>query len=208
MAPVWQDRTQAGDELARELGDYADAPSAIVLGIPRGGVEVARRVADRLHVPLDIVVVRKIGAPGAPEFAAGAVDADGNVYANPYALVTDEWLSAAAVAEHAEIARRADAYRGGRPAPDVTGKTVLVVDDGIATGLTARAAVRWLRSRGASHVVIAAPVIAPDTVAMLAADADDVVALESPNGFGAVGAYYADFPQLADADVVRLLAGM
>ena len=204
---MWQDRTQAGDELARELGDYADTPSAIVLGIPRGGVEVARRVADRLRLPLDIVVVRKIGAPGAPEFAAGAVDADGNVYANPYALVTDEWLRQAAVPERAEILRRADAYREGRAAPDVTGKTVLVVDDGIATGLTARAAVRWLRLRGASRVVIAAPVIAPDTVAMLAADAEDVVALESPRGFGAVGAYYADFPQLTDASVVRLLAG-
>ena len=202
---MWQDRTQAGDELARELGAYADAPSTIVLGIPRGGVEVARRVADRLHLPLDIAVVRKIGAPGAPEFAAGAVDTDGNVYANPYARVADEWLRQAAVPERAEIARRADAYRQGRVAPDVTGKTVLVVDDGIATGLTARAAACWLRGRGAARVVVAAPVIAPDTVAMLAADADEVVALESPRGFGAVGAYFADFPQLTDADVVRLL---
>jgi predicted phosphoribosyltransferase len=202
---MWQDRSQAGDELAHALGAYAGAASTIVLGIPRGGVEVARRVADRLGLPLDVVVVRKIGAPGSPEFAAGAVDADGNVYANPYAGVPAEWLRQAAVPEQAEIVRRADAYRGGRVAPDVAGKTVIVVDDGIATGLTAQAAVRWLRSRGSAQIVIAAPVIAPDTVAMLAADADEVVALESPRGFGAVGAYYADFPQLADADVVRLL---
>ena len=202
---MWQDRSHAGEELARELGAYANAASTIVLGIPRGGVEVARRVADRLGLPLDIVVVRKIGAPGAPEFAAGAVDADGNVYANPYAGASEEWLRRASVPEQTEIVRRADAYRQGRVAPDVTGKTVLVVDDGIATGLTAKAAAAWLRARGASRVVLAAPVIAPDTVTMLAGVADEVVSLESPRDFGAVGAFYADFPQLTDSDVIRLL---
>jgi predicted phosphoribosyltransferase len=204
---MWKDRAQAGDALAAELADRGhDArPDSIVLGVPRGGVEVARRVADRLGLPLDLVVVRKIGAPGNPEFAAGAVDPDGRVHANPYAGVSAEWLRAAAGAEHAEVLRRMDAYRGGRPAPDLRGKTVIVVDDGIATGLTAQAALRWLRGLGVARLVIAAPTMAPDTVGMLAREADEVVALDASPGFSSVGQYYGSFPQLSDADVVRLL---
>jgi putative phosphoribosyl transferase len=156
---MWKDRTEAGDDLARELvkRGYAAMPDAIVLGVPRGGVEVARRVADTLGLPIDLVIVRKIGAPGAPEFAAGAVDPDGRVYANEYAHVDPEWLKAAAVPAHAEVLRRMAAYRCGRPAPDLTGKTVLLVDDGIATGLTAQAALRWLRGLGVGRLVVAAP---------------------------------------------------
>lgn len=204
---MWKDRTEAGDDLARELVDrgYAGRPGAIVLGVPRGGVEIARRVADKLELPLDLVVVRKIGAPGNPEFAAGAVDPDGRVYPNEYAGVSADWLRGAATAEHAEILRRMDAYRCGKPAPELAGKTVIVVDDGIATGLTAQAALRWLRGQGVARLVIAAPTMAPDTVARLAQEADEVVALESSPGFSSVGQHYESFPQLSDADVARLL---
>jgi putative phosphoribosyl transferase len=206
---VWLDRTEAGRQLADELAlrGYGEIRDAIVLGVPRGGVEVARQVADRLKLPLDLVVVRKIGSPGAPEFAAGAVDADGRVYANAFANVSDEWLRTAAVAEHAEVLRRVDAYRCGRPAPDLEGRTVIVVDDGIATGLTAQAALRWLRGLGVARLAIAAPVMAPDTVKRLAQDADDVIALQAPLGFASVGQYYVHFPQLTDVEVARLLAG-
>jgi len=206
---VWLDRTEAGTQLADELAlrGYGEIRNAIVLGVPRGGVEVARQVADRLKLPLDLVVVRKIGSPGAPEFAAGAVDPDGRVYANAFANVSDEWLRTAAVAEHAEVLRRMDAYRCGRPAPVLKGRTVIVVDDGIATGLTAQAALRWLRGLGVARLAIAAPVMAPDTVKRLAQDADDVVTLQAPAGFASVGQYYVQFPQLSDVDVAHLLAG-
>lgn len=204
---MWRDRKQAGDELARELVDrgYAQEPHGIVLGVPRGGVEVARQVADRLSLPLDLVVVRKIGAPGSEEYAAGAVDPDGRVYANEFANVSEEWLRGAGAAQHAEVLRRMDAYRCGRPAPELAGTTAIVIDDGIATGLTAQAALRWLRGRGVGRLVIAAPVMAPDTIKRLEREADEVVTLDAPQGFAAVGQYYAVFPQLTDAEVVRLL---
>jgi predicted phosphoribosyltransferase len=207
VVTVWLDRTEAGAKLADELVSrgYDGLPDAVVLGVPRGGVEVARQVADRLGLPLDLVVVRKIGAPGTPEFAAGAVDQDGRVYANEYANVSDEWLRSAAVAEHAEVLRRLDAYRCGRPAPRLAGRTVIVVDDGIATGLTAQAALRWLRGQSVGRLVFAAPVMPPGTVQRLGQEADDVVVLEAPPGFTAVGEHYVHFPQLSDADVARLL---
>lgn len=205
---MWRDRIEAGRALADELADrgYADRSDVLVLGVPRGGVEVARQVANRLDAPLDVVVVRKIGAPGSPEYAAGAVDVDGNVYANEDAGVARGWLERAAAPEQAEAIRREALYRAGRPPLEVAGRTVIVVDDGIATGLTATAALRWLASRGAKRTVIAAPVMAPDSARMLEADADEVVALARPYGFGAVGAYYAQFLQLGDDRVTALLA--
>jgi predicted phosphoribosyltransferase len=205
---VWRDRVEAGRELAEELErrGYAGRSDVTVLGVPRGGVEVAREVADRLGAPLDVVVVRKVGAPGAPEFAAGAVDVDGTVHANPDARVSREWLERAAVPEHAEAVRRAAAYRAGRGPLELAGRTVIVVDDGIATGLTAVAALRWLAGRGAARTVIAAPAMAADTATRLTREADEVVALESPPGFRAVGEFYGRFPQLSDDDVTRLLA--
>jgi putative phosphoribosyl transferase len=206
---MWRDRVEAGKDLAEELArrGYDRRADAIVLGVPRGGVEVAREVADRLGLPLDLVVVRKIGHPGNPEFAAGAVDPDGRIYPNEYANVSEEWLRAAAVSEHAEVLRRMDAYRCGRPAPKLQGRTVIVVDDGIATGLTAQAALRWLRGQEVGHLVIAAPAMAPDTLRRLGGEADEVVALDSSPGFSAVGQFYASFPQLSDSDVAQLLAG-
>jgi putative phosphoribosyl transferase len=207
---VWRDRVEAGRELAEELArsGYADRTDVTVLGVPRGGVEVAREVAVRLAAPLDVVVVRKIGAPGSPEYAAGAVDVDGNVYANAEAGVSRTWLERAAVPERAEALRREALYRAGRGPLEVSGRTVIVVDDGIATGLTVTAALRWLVGRGAARTVIAAPVMPPDTARRLAADADEVVSLATPHHFVAVGAFYAYFPQLDDHEVTRLLGNV
>jgi predicted phosphoribosyltransferase len=204
---MWRDRFEAGSELADRLaeGGYAGRADVVVLGVPRGGVEVARVVADRLDAPLDIVVVRKIGAPGNPEFAAGAVDVDGTVHANPMARVDPSWLERAAVPEQAEAQRRLAEYRTGMGPLDLTGKTAIVVDDGIATGLTALAALRWLKGRGASRTVLATPVMPPDSLRTLGHEADEVVVLQTPAWFSAVGEFYASFPQLSDADVMRLL---
>jgi putative phosphoribosyl transferase len=206
---MWRDRGEAGRDLADELvtRGYGERRDVIVLGVPRGGVEVAREVAHRLGAPLDVVVVRKIGSPGNPEFASGAVDADGVVYANPDAGVSDAWLRRASVPEHEEALRRLGTYRAGRPPLDLAGRAVIVVDDGIATGLTAQAALRWLRAHGAARALLAAPVMAPDAARRLALEADEVVALATPASFSAVGRFYASFPQLTDAEVARLLAG-
>jgi predicted phosphoribosyltransferase len=204
---MWRDRKEAGRALADELErrGYAGRSDVTVLGVPRGGVAVAVEVAHRLRAPLDVVIVRKVGAPGNPEFAAGAVDLDGRVYPNHEAPVSEAWLREAAVPEHTEALRRLDAYRGDRPALSVVGRVAIVVDDGIATGLTALAALSWLRGRGASRTVLAAPVMAPDTFSRLKDASDEIVALETPPGFYAVGARYADFPQLTDSEVTALL---
>lgn len=205
---MWRDRIEAGRELAEELArrGYSGRDDVVVLGVPRGGVEVARVVADRLHAPLDIVVVRKIGAPGNPEYAAGAVDVDGRVLANPQWRADDAYLRAEGAREHVEAERRLAAYRSGLPPLELAERTAIVVDDGIATGLTALAALRWLRGRGAARTVLAVPVMPPETERRLAEEADVVVALETPPYFSAVGEFYGRFPQLSDADVVRLLA--
>jgi putative phosphoribosyl transferase len=204
---MFRDRTDAGERLAVELRSRGYGLSAVVLGIPRGGVEVAAAVAGALEAPLDIVVVRKIGSPGNPEFAAGAVDPDGHVIANPDADASDEYLRHEGAAERREALRRIAEYRGGRPEPILKGRDAIVVDDGIATGLTALAALRWLRGKGAARVILAVPVISPSAARMLVPEVDDLVALEVPLGFQAVGAHYARFGQLTDAEVKALLAG-
>ncbi len=204
---MWADRVEAGRELSVELARRGYGGDAIVLGVPRGGVELAAEVSRVLGAPLDIVVVRKVGAPGNPEFAAGAVDPDGHVYPNPDARVSADYLSRQGEIEHAEALRRIAEYRGGRPALDLAGRTVIVVDDGIATGLTALAAARWLRSRGVGRVVLAVPVMSRSASEMLSPEVDELVALEIPAGFYAVGAHYARFGQLTDSDVKELLVG-
>jgi putative phosphoribosyl transferase len=204
---VFADRIDAGRRLATELASrgYAARDDVVVLGVPRGGVEVAAEVARVLAAPLDIVVVRKIGAPGNPEFAAGAVDQDGHVYANPEAHVSERYLAHEALREQAEALRRIAAYRGNATELELAGRVAIVVDDGVATGLTSLAAVRWLRSRGASRVVLAVPVISPHVLRELEGEVDEMVALEAPPGFYAVGAHYRRFVQLTDKEVVRLL---
>lgn len=202
---VFADRRDAGRRLAAALERYRGAQDVLVLGVPRGGVVVAAEVARELGLPLDIVVTRKIGAPGNPEYAVAAVDEDGVVLAGSVDGLPEGYLERAARAEKAEIARRLRDYRGGREALTLGGMAAIVVDDGIATGLTLRAAIAYLRRRGAARVVIAAPVAAPDSAARLRGEADDVVTLVEPASFSAVGQFYERFDQTSDAEVQALL---
>ena len=203
------DRTEAGRRLAADVAALRlDHP--IVLALPRGGVPVGFEVAQRISAPLDVVVVRKIGAPMQPELAVGALAEGAEPELDIDLLqqldLTTEDLAGTIAAERAELARRLDHYRGGRPAPDVLGRTVVVVDDGLATGSTARAALRALRRRGARRLVLAVPVAAPESVVRLRDEADDIVAVLTPPHFVAVGRWYDDFTQTADEVVVELLA--
>lgn len=204
---VFADRVDAGLQLAEELErrGYAGRDDVIVLGVPRGGVETAAEVARVLRAPLDVVVVRKIGAPGNPEFAAGAVDLDGRVHANPEVALAPGYLRQEGEREHREALRRVAEYRQGRPEPVLAGRTAIVVDDGVATGLTIEASIAWLRAQGASRVVVAVPVASPSAARHLAEAADEFVSLAVPPGFYAVGAHYRRFSQLTDAEVKALL---
>lgn len=190
--------------LAKALRDVV-GPDAVVLGVPRGGVVVAAEVARALGLPLDVVVVRKLGAPGNPEYAVGAVDEDGRVVGGTSSLVSEAYLEEAAREGREEIARRLRLYRQGRGPLEVAGREVVLVDDGIATGMTLHAALDSLKRRGAKRVVVATPVAAPEAAARLGLPPDDFVALLVPPGFGAVGQFYREFDQTTDAEVVELL---
>jgi predicted phosphoribosyltransferase len=203
---VFDDRSEAGRLLGAALVSYANHATAVVLGVPRGGVVVAAEIARALHLPLDIVVASKLGAPGNPEFAVGAIDEDGVVLTNPAAPVSAEYLERVGAERLAEVARRAHAYRAGRAPLDVHDRTAIIVDDGIATGLTTRAAIGYLRRHGAARVVVATPVAPPDTVEALGREADEVVALVTPRDFSAVGRWYREFTQTSDAEVIAALA--
>jgi predicted phosphoribosyltransferase len=203
------DRVDAGRHLAEALRSYRGR-DAVVLGLPRGGVPVAYEVATALNAPLDVLVVRKLGVPYQPELAFGAIG-EGGVRVLNEAMLRRLGLSAADVAavedvERAELGRRVDAYRAGRPGEPLAGRVALIVDDGFATGATARAAALVARAHGAATVVLAAPIGAADTVADLRTVADDVVCLGAPAGFQAVGQGYHDFGQTSDEQVRALLA--
>jgi putative phosphoribosyl transferase len=201
------DREDAGRRLAVVLEDLAGSP-VIVLGIPRGGVEVAAAAAQVLAAPLDVVVPRKIGAPGNPELGIGAVAEGVEVLDERLIRILDvdpDYLAVEIAEQRREIARRTAAYRKDRPPPVVAGRVAVVVDDGVATGGTAAAAVRWARARGASRVILAVPVAPPDAVRRLEAEADEVRALATPEYFYAVGQWYEEFPQVSDERVVELL---
>lgn len=205
---LFTDRAAAGARLAERLR-YEDLPDGLVLGIPRGGVVVAAEVARALNLPLDIIVPRKIGAPRNPELAVGAVTQDGTAIYNE-ALLRRLHLKPADLAAEVdrqieEIGRRMAAYRGSRSGPEVAGRTVVLVDDGIATGYTVLAALRSLRRAGAARIVLAVPVAPPETLANLEAEVDRIVCLESPREFYAVGQFYQDFGQTTDEEVVALL---
>ena len=205
---IFADRIDAGERLAKGLAHLAGS-DCVVLAIPRGGVIVGEVIARELAAPLDVVVPRKIGAPGNPELAIGAV-APGIRVLDPRMVgalgVTDRYLEREIAEQEAEIERRQRAYRGGRPPQPVEGRVAIVVDDGVATGSTAVAALRWARARGAERVVLAVPVAPPQSLERLRAEADEVVVLETPQPFLAVGEWYRDFDQTTDEQVVSALA--
>jgi putative phosphoribosyl transferase len=205
----FRDRREAGRRLAERLSGLQTS-SPLILGLPRGGVPVAFEVADALGAPLDVLVVRKLGVPFQPELGMGAVGEDGVRVLNQDVLrqarVSDAQLAEVEARERAAVEERAKRLRRGRPAIPLAGRTVVIVDDGLATGGTARAAVRVARARGAERVVLAVPVAPPETVAALRADADDVIAVETPEPFFAIGGWYTDFSPTQDQEVVDLLA--
>jgi putative phosphoribosyl transferase len=208
--PTFKNRQDAGRQLAERLLRYRDE-RPVVLALPRGGVPVGYEVAVTLDAPLDIVVVRKLGAPGQPELAIGAVvdGDDPQSVLNPDLMrlldVSEEYLAREVDRQLWEIRRRERLYRGDRPHARVEGRTAIVVDDGIATGASMRAALRGLRRAGPARLVLAVPVAPPDTVEALRAEVDDLVCLSTPEPFMAVGQHYEDFSQPTDEEVIELL---
>jgi len=210
MERTFSNRTEAGRLLAEKLVKYAGRADVIVLGLPRGGVPVAYEVAKRLGVPLDVFIVRKLGVPGFEELAVGAIASGGVRVLNqdvmralPNAEATIESITAR---ETAELERREQSYRDGHPAPELRDRVVILVDDGLATGATMRAAVKALRHRGAAKIVVAVPVGPPDTCREFEGEADETICASVPEFFQAVGQYYEDFSQTSDDEVRELLA--
>jgi predicted phosphoribosyltransferase len=204
---VFADREEAGRELTRALG-YLPDDGVVLLAIPRGGVELAAVVARDRRWPLDIVIPRKIRAPGNPELGLGAIAPGVRILDEGMVRhlgVSEEYLEREIAEEEDEIRRRSDAYRRGRPPVDLQGATAVVVDDGVATGGTAVAALRWARAQGAERVVLAIGVCPAESLERLRGEADEVVCLATPRPFHAVGQWYRDFPQVADERVIALL---
>ena len=206
---VYRDRKDAGKQLAENLMHYRDKADVIVLGLPRGGVTVAYEVASVLHCPLDILIVRKIGFPGNPELAAGAVSETGTVVLNEDIVsgygVSTAYLEGETARQKQEIARRIALYRGGKGIPPFTGKTVILVDDGVATGATVKAAISTLKKEKIAKLVVALPVASQEAEGEIAPMVDEWVCLQAPAGFRAVGQYYDDFTQVEDEEVVAML---
>src|SRR2546421_6188739 len=207
---IYRDRAEAGRRLAAQLTDYANRSDVIVLALPRGGVPVAFEVARALHAPLDIFLVRKLGVPGHEELAMGAIATGGVRVLNEdvmrYISIPDAAIDAVAAKEQRELARREQLYRGDRPAPDVKGKTVILVDDGLATGSTMRAAAAALRQQQPARIVVAVPVSAVQTCDEYRMGVDEIICAITPEPFHAVGMWYADFSQTTDEEVRELLA--
>jgi predicted phosphoribosyltransferase len=206
---LYKDRREAGVDLAGHLRQFTDRTDVVVLALPRGGVPVAYEVARALHAPLDVFLVRKLGVPGHRELAMGAI-ASGDVRVINEDVVRwyripEEVIDEVAREEHAELERRESAYREGRDPVEVTGRVVLLVDDGLATGSSMKAAVRAVRARTPSRIVVAVPVGAPETCRGLATLADEVICARTPEYFSAVGQWYLDFSQTTDDEVRQLL---
>ncbi len=210
MHAQFSNRVEAGRQLAGKLAKYT-GPEVLVLALPRGGVPVAAEVARALHAPLDVLVVRKLGLPGHEELAVGAIASGGLQVVNAGVVgphgVSGQVIAAVAAREQRELARRELTYRAGRPAPVIRGQTVILVDDGVATGATMRVAIAALRQARAGRIIAAAPVMARDSYFELRSAADECVALLIPRDFAAVGGFYTDFGQTTDEEVCALLAG-
>ena len=202
-------REAAGRALATRLAPWRDTEGLLVLGLPRGGVPVAFEIAQALHAELDILLVRKLGSPGNPELAMGAIASGGIRVMNPevvlWAGVDDRAIERAVEREEEELERRARRYRGQRPPPAIAGRTVLLVDDGIATGATLRAAIAAVRAQGPAEILVAAPVAPPETVDDLLREIETVICLATPSPFGAIARFYRAFPQVTDEEVTALL---
>ena len=206
---LYRDRREAGRQLAAKLAAYAGRPDVLVLALPRGGVPVAYEVARALAAPLDIFLVRKLGLPGHEELAMGAVASGGIRVLNKEVVqalrVPEEVIDEVAAEELGELERRERLYRGDRPPPDVRGRTVILIDDGLATGSTMRAAIAALRQQHPARIVVAVPVGAPETCAEFQDEADEAICALTPDPFYAVGLWYGDFTQTTDEEVRDLL---
>ena len=207
---LFHNRTEAGRQLATKLTAYAGRPDVLVLALPRGGVPVAFEVARALHAPLDVFLVRKLGLPGQEELAMGAIASGGTRVLNEEVVtqlnIPEEVIAIVAAEEQRELTQRERAYRDGRPAPDVRGRTIILVDDGLATGSTMRAAIAALRRREPARIIVAVPVGSHETCAELEGEADETVCVHMPEPFRAVGLWYDDFRQTTDEEVHDLLA--
>ncbi|WP_353050299.1 phosphoribosyltransferase [Marinobacter sp. C7] len=205
-----KDRITAGRALARAMEHYRDRQDLLVLALPRGGVPVAFELAQALDAPMDLMLVRKLGSPGQRELAMGAIASGGVRVLNEelvsYLGVSEETIEKVAASEQEELERRERAYRGDRPWPEIAGKCVILVDDGVATGATMRVAIKALRKQNPKELVVAVPVAPPDTVATLRREADAVVCLAMPEPFTAIGLWYANFSQVSDEEVTTQLA--
>jgi predicted phosphoribosyltransferase len=205
----FKDRRQAGQLLAKQLANYANNPDILILALPRGGVPVAFEIAKKLNLPLDVYIVRKLGAPEHEELAVGAIASDNTVVFNHdilHSLSLDaSQLHAVIEKERHELERRNKLYRKQAPFPDIMGKTIIMVDDGIATGATLRAAVAAIKKSNPAKIIIAVPVGAPDTCEALKEEVDQLVCILSPQPLYSVGAWYETFPQTTDEEVIHLL---
>jgi len=205
-----RDRAAAGQKLAQALTEYVDQPDVLVLGLPRGGVPLAYEIAKVLHAPLDVFIVRKLGAPDQAELAMGALASGGIRVLNEDVIadleIPEVWIERVVAKEQQELDRRAHAYRGDRPPLNVCDKIVLLVDDGIATGATMRVAIAALRQQQPAKIIVAVGVAPEETCALLANEADELVCLLIPEPFWSVGAWFEDFTEISDEEVRRLLA--
>lgn len=204
-----KNREKAGEMLAEELAAYRDRKDVVVLALPRGGVPVAARIAGALKAPLEAFVVRKLGVPGHRELAMGAIASGGAQVMNLDVVrslgISDEQIQRVAAEEQAELERREGLYRGERELPALSGRIVILVDDGVATGATMRVAIKALRDLSPRKLVVAVPVAPPDTCEVLEGEVDELVCPFRPSPFRAIGLWYDDFPQLDDEEVKRLL---
>ncbi len=205
---MFKDRTEASEKLRKKLEKYRDLSDIVVLAIPRGGVQIGFNIAQYLNAPLDIVVVRKIGAPGNTEYAVGAVDQEGKIFKNPEVKISQDYLTKEAVKEKKEIRRRISEYRGKTKELDLKNKVVILVDDGIATGLTTSKSIDYIKSKKPKRVILAIPVIPKDVVKKIKRHVDELIFLEEPELFFAVGQFYHYFPQVPDSEVKEILSNI